>query len=137
MEITPSEHTTDLKDILFDILKEKKVKEFTVSFDGSGDSGQIEDISLSDKILNAPVDGIKVSAGIQYSGGTATQLYEEAKYIRDVIDGVCYKVLEQVCGGWEINEGSYGEFKFDVKNRTVTLDFNERVMDVNSSEYTF
>lgn len=51
MKITPVETTVDLKDILFDLLAKEKVKKFSVTFDGSGDSGQIEDIDLEDNIL--------------------------------------------------------------------------------------
>ena len=39
--------------------------------------------------------------------------------------------------GWEINEGSYGTFSFDVLNRKISLEFNERVESVNTTEEIF
>jgi hypothetical protein len=37
------------------------------------------------------------------------------------IEEWCYKELEENFGGWEINEGSQGEFQFDFNEKTVTL----------------
>lgn len=139
MKIKLDGNTNDLKDIIFDILTENEVSKFTVSFDGSGDSGQIEDISseVPNKVLHKEVQGVRIPNGTRYSQGKPEIIWEEAKTVEDVIQSVCYQVLEQVCGGWEIDDGSYGEFTFDVKNRKVSLDFNERISDVRSSEYSF
>lgn len=137
MKITPVETTVDLKDILFDLLAQEKINKFAVTFDGSGDSGQIEDVDLEDNILDKEVEGVRIPNGWQYSTEGKTRIYDDAKTIRDIVDGICYDVLEQVAGGWEINSGSYGTFIFDVKKRKVSLDFNERIEDVNNSEYEF
>jgi hypothetical protein len=40
-------------------------------------------------------------------------------------------------GGWENNEGAYGEFTFDVAQRTITLDYNERVETSEYSQHMF
>lgn len=137
MKLTPDAHTTDLKDIVFDLMEEKKIESFTVNFDGSGDSGQVDCISLPDEVIEEKVSGVKVPNGIRYSSTGTEQMYEDADKISDVIEAVCYQILEQVCSGWEINDGSFGEFTFNVKKRKVSLDFNERVTDVNSSTYSF
>lgn len=135
----PTVHLTEeqkaSRDIILDILSTKKVKSFTVTFDGSGDSGQIEDITLKDSLLESNVIGATVSAGTVWtSEGSVKQINTEPT-MREVIEELCYAVLEGVCGGWEINEGSYGEFVFDVIKRKVRLDFNERIESVNSTEY--
>jgi len=137
MKVNLAPHSEDLKDIVFDFLDERGVDTFTVRFDGSGDSGQIEDIELDKELLENKLDGIKVPNGIRYSQNGAEQLWTEARNLEKVIESVCYQVLEQVCSGWEINDGSYGEFTFDVKKRKVSLDFNERITDVRSSTYKF
>ena len=41
-------------------------------------------------------------------------------------DLVAYDFLSETHGGWENNDGAYGEFSFDVAARTITLDYNER-----------
>ena len=35
-------------------------------------------------------------------------------------------VLSDTHGGWENNDGAYGEFCFDASARTIHLEFNER-----------
>jgi hypothetical protein len=40
-------------------------------------------------------------------------------------------------GGWENNEGAHGTFEFDVANRTVSLEFNERFVDTTTYNHTF
>ena len=37
-----------------------------------------------------------------------------------------YDFLSDTHGGWENNDGAYGEFCFDASARTVHLEFNER-----------
>jgi hypothetical protein len=46
--------------------------------------------------------------------------------VADAVERVIYDCLEQAHCGWEDNEGAYGEFTFDVVNRKITLDYNER-----------
>jgi hypothetical protein len=137
-KITTKQQTQDNKDILFDLLENKKIEKFEVYFDGSGDSGQIENISLDSKILKKKVVGAILSAGNVYDPITKTtsQKWEKDVDVEGLIQGICYEVLEDSFGGWEINDGSYGSFNFDVKKRKMTLEMNERVMEVNTEEFT-
>ena len=57
--------------------------------------------------------------------------------VRDAIESLAYDFLEQTHGGWENNEGVYGEFTFDVAQRTITLDYNERVETSEYSQHMF
>jgi hypothetical protein len=52
---------------------------------------------------------------------------------KDAIEKLVYDLLEQTYSGWEDNQGAYGDFLFDVSERTITLNFNERI---ETSEYT-
>lgn len=63
----------------------------TLRYNGSGDSGYIEDY------------------------------FEEGGSVPSYVADWCYQQLENLHGGWEINEGSSGEFKFDIKNNLVEL----------------
>ena len=51
--------------------------------------------------------------------------------------GLVPNALAQTHGGWENNEGAYGEFTFDVAQRTITLDYNERVETSEYSQHMF
>jgi hypothetical protein len=57
--------------------------------------------------------------------------------IREAIEHVAYDFLSETHDGWENNEGAFGEFTFDVAKRTVTLDFNYRIIDSEHSQHVF
>jgi len=46
--------------------------------------------------------------------------------VHEAVETLVYDFLRQVHSGWEINDGAYGEFTFDVAERTIKLDYNER-----------
>ena len=64
----------------------------TVKYNGSGDSGYIE-----------------------------SSFEETADGVPTAMEDWCYRQLENNFGGWEINEGSDGEFKFNFHNMTIEL----------------
>lgn len=85
---------------LIDILSEEQENEILyLKYNGGGDSGFIED---------------------SFDGG-----YQVPKEVEQW----CYDQLESLHGGWEINEGSDGNFEFDLKNGIINLNhtFNEEV----------
>jgi hypothetical protein len=49
--------------------------------------------------------------------------------LREAIEELCYSYLEQDYGGWENNDGAFGEFIFDVATRKIGLEFNSRFTD--------
>jgi hypothetical protein len=78
--------------------KIKVPKELTINFEGSGDSGYLND-NFENTILTLPAS----------------------------IEDWCYQTLENGFGGWEMNEGSSGNFVFDLKEKTITLNYYENV----------
>ena len=44
----------------------------------------------------------------------------------DVVEQLAYDFLSDTHGGWENNDGAYGEFCFDAGARCIHLEFNER-----------
>jgi hypothetical protein len=133
-------------DIVFDLLGGVGVESFLVGFDGGGDDGQVEGVAeikpsrkkvveAAQNLLGDPVEGARVSDGERWSPSGVEKLWKSDPTMAQMIDSVCYEALEKVCSGWEINEGSYGVFLFDVKKRTVSLDFNERVIESNLTQY--
>lgn len=65
-------------------------KILTLYYNGSGDSGYIDDF------------------------------FSESSSVPSDVEDWVYRKLESCCGGWEINEGSQGKFVFDLINKTVT-----------------
>lgn len=135
--LSAGEHIQDSKDLVFDILEKEGIASFEVEFDGSGDSGQIEGISLDKELLEKNMKGCKVKNGKRWDPQTNSwsPVWEENVTLEGLIEGVCYEVLEENFGGWEIDDGSYGTFSFDVKKRKVSLTMNERITDAKTSEY--
>lgn len=85
-------------------LKEEEVYVGKVEFNGGGDSGEVYGYLEADH-TNVDLD-------------------------RD-IENFLYNWLENFYGGWEINEGSHGDFVFDLKENKIFLNFyehsNERI----------
>jgi hypothetical protein len=131
--------------LLFDTLEESRVASIEVTFDGCGDSGQIETITYEDhrgKEVSEPQLVVKGSfTGKHHEWDDKKKKFVEVGggegKVRDIIEQICYDKLEASHGGWEINEGSYGTFLFNVLNRKVDLEFNERIEEVRSSEESF
>jgi hypothetical protein len=122
------------KQAVFDVVEAAGITTITVTFEGEGDSGQIEDVSAykGDAAVDVPPTTIRWHRGwIGEQEQTADLPLEEA--IRDL----CWDYLSEEHGGWENNDGGYGEFTLDVPTRTVTLEFNGRFTDVHTSTHTF
>jgi len=123
------------KAALFDVLAAAGIVTVTVRFDGYGDSGQIEDIEAcaTDTIVELPPDRIEITEPLYDGSG----LERSTPSVRDVIEKFAYDFLEETHGGWENNEGAYGDFTFDVESRTITLEYNERMMTSEYSQHAF
>jgi hypothetical protein len=120
------------KSILFDTLAVAGITHVFVHFDGYGDSGQIEDIEAKagDEIVELPEERIEIADPIWGSAEIARQTHT----IGEAIEHMAYAFLRQTHEGWENNDGAYGDFTFDVVERTIALDFNERY--TSSENYT-
>jgi hypothetical protein len=129
-EILPANKTA-----FFDALAAAEVRSITVQFDGYGDSGQIEEIEIDSPkpqvaLLDAEIEFAQPTPdchGVAHSSMT----------IREAIEHFVYGFLRDTHAGWEIDEGAYGEFKFDVASRRITLAYNERFTESEFSEHTF
>jgi hypothetical protein len=119
------------KDALFDALHSAGITSILVHFDGCGDSGQIEDIDVvvGDQPADFPPQSIALLR-VDWGESEATQ---SQCSVRDAVETLAYDFLQETHAGWENNEGAYGDFTFDVAQRTITLDYNERI---ETSEYT-
>ena len=62
---------------------------------------------------------------LKYNGGGDSGYiesnFESGQPVPPEIEEWCYQELEENFGGWEINEGSQGEFQFDFNEKTVIL----------------
>ena len=62
---------------------------------------------------------------LKYNGGGDSGYlesdFENRTPVPTEVENWCYQQLEENFGGWEINEGSQGEFQFDFNEKTVIL----------------
>jgi hypothetical protein len=121
------------KAIVFAALAEAGIHKVTVEYDGSGDSGQIEDVAA----WNAG------DTRIQFPSEINIQLISEIpehplpeQSFEAAVETLAWDYLE-IYSGWENNDGAFGTFVFDVPARTVTLEHNERYTEVNTTSHEF
>lgn len=119
------------KAALFDALAAAGITSVLVHFDGYGDSGQIEDIDVMAGDQPAKLPSCEIELASIAHDSDAVEQYKLT--VRQAIENQVYDLLRETHCGWENNEGAYGDFTFNVAERTITLDYNERV---ESSEYT-
>jgi hypothetical protein len=97
-------------------LKQKYNLTGTISiiYDGSGDSGYIEEISSDPE-------------------------REIVSREREDLKNLAYDVLEKKYAGWEINEGSCGTITIDFDDNTIEIEHNEKIerYDTTNSNETF
>ncbi|OJY71591.1 MAG: hypothetical protein BGP16_13380 [Sphingobium sp. 66-54] len=109
---------------LFACLASAGITLVTVTFDGYGDSGQIEDVAafIRDQPAELPGGTVEVRM-LDYGTDQPVANYLSAG---EAIENLAYDLLRQTHCGWENNDGAYGEFTFDVAAGTIALDYNER-----------
>jgi hypothetical protein len=129
-EVLPANKTA-----LFDALAAAGITTVIVNFDGCGDSGQVEMIEAKagDDVIPLPTVQIEIASAVWGS----TTIDRQTRPLEEAIEILVYDVLNQNHGGWENNDGAYGEYTFDVAERTITLDYNERRMESDYSQHVF
>jgi Family of unknown function (DUF6878) len=132
---TPAEETrTHNKKLIFAALAEAGVTKVSIEFDGAGDSGQIEEILA----WNAAGDTIPLPSDrkLQLTSPAPGNPPVETT-LQEAVETLAYDYLEDTHPGWEINDGAFGTFVFDVPARSITLEHNERYTEVHTSAHEF
>ena len=123
------------KTAVFDALAAAGITIVVVAFDGYGDSGQSETIEAKagDEVAALPSGAVEITSAVwgevEFDRTTMT--------VRDAIERLAYDFLQEAHDGWENSDGAYGDFTFDVAERTITLDYNERHMESDHSTHVF
>ena len=98
-------------------------------------SGQIENIEAKagDAVVAMPAGEVEIAEAIWDQAEPSRSPVS----IADAIERLAYDLLERTHCGWENNDGAYGDFTFDVAERTITLDYNERYTASEYSQHVF
>lgn len=123
------------KAALLDALELAGVTRVVVSFDGYGDSGQIENVEA--QAGEDPVTMPGVAIEIAEAVWDQTEPKRASVSISDAVESLAYDVLEKTHCGWENGDGAYGDVIFDVAEGAITLDYNERYTASENYTHTF
>ncbi len=124
------------KAALFDALQAAGITRVSVVFNGEGDSGQIESVdafNAENTIIPLPA----VTITLQHVVWEGLSIETKELPVTEVIEQMTYQFLGMTNGGWQNNDGAYGDVSFDVAERTITLDINERFVDSTNSVHVF
>lgn len=113
------------KAALFEALASAGIHTVVVTFDGSGDAGQIEslDAFTGDNVVTPLPDHTVAFTEVVWDG---LQALTQQRGIAEVIETMANTFLAQTHDAWEDGDGAYGDFTFTVDGQTITLDYNER-----------
>ena len=124
------------KRALFDALALAGIQSVVVTFDGYGDSGQIESVeALADSNQTMDIPPVAIELREVLSDGPTVAIGPRS--IREAIEIMTYELLEQTHDGWENDEGGHAEFTFDVARQTIVLDYEERYTASNEYWHKF
>lgn len=123
------------KDTLFAAMRAVGITEIIVTFDGAGDSGQIEDIDArrGDAVVPMPDTAITLA---QVSWGIS-EISTSSMSLSEAVEALAYDLLSDSHGGWENCDGAFGEFHFDAEAGTILLDYNERFTSSEQYNHSF
>lgn len=89
------------------------------------DNTEIVEIAFKDLFENPDIKSENGPLILRYQGssdsGYLEDYFESGEPVPSSVENLCYDFLEQTHGGWEINEGSNGQFVFDLVNKTISL----------------
>ena len=124
---------------LLNLLKSVGITKVRAVYDGCGDEGQIGGIGY-DKGSEESIDHqifakmtIKSDQPLWTHGGWSSKTHQIA--ICDAVPNMFYDVLEDAVGGWELDDGSFGELTWDLTTDQIKIAHNDRFTEIDHREY--
>ena len=110
---------------IFAILAAAGMAMVLIRFDGSGDSGQIEEMEARDaKGISLPITDTPVNMLVLPWGEDIPK--SQTVPLGQAVENITYHLLGSAHPGWENGDGAFGEFTFDVAAGTIRLDHYDR-----------
>jgi len=129
------------KQPLLAALRQLGAKSVVITYAGSGDSGQIESLTVHDSQeqelnLDAVMITVLQSEGIFGDDGFREHTEPRTQPLKDALESFVYDWLEDTQPGWEINDGSSGECTIDVEEGRFSLDHTNYYTESSSHGYS-
>ena len=131
------------KETVFADLKALGVNHVMVDYDGSGDSGQVNDVvaykSTADTADQTNANGTMHQNAVIRA---MTRLLTEDEVVLNQelntrIKDLCWDYLESTFPGWEINDGASGNFTLDVESGRIQLTHSAYFIGSETTEHEF
>ena len=143
MQITMKDDALNVWRKVLSTCRSANYAQIVVTFDGCGDSGQIEDMDFqfnNDPPLKHPatrsVGVFDVREGFEHHEGKWQPIIKQKELtLADALEIITYDILNTNISGWEINEGTSGTVTYDIDTGAIKCEFSEHV--VNTIEGTF
>jgi hypothetical protein len=128
------------------------VSQITFEYDGSGDSGDMDYVSVTIVPTQEQVDDCFKSGsrpGNEITSATQPKTIRFDDFIAErkkekkplVTPKMCDQLLDEAFsllpGGWEINDGSYGTVIIDTAKETIEVEHNERYTEVRTETFNY
>lgn len=128
------------KELLRAVMQTLGITSIAVEFDGSGDSGQVEGVTVvpatkQDQFENTQTKVFRAKYFCSIAG-TKVEEEEAACSAPELAEDFAYDVLEHHHDGWEINDGAYGTIIIHADGRG-SIEYNQRVMETEYEETEF
>lgn len=122
-------------------LRQLGAKSLVITYAGSGDSGQIESLTVRDaheEELNLGAATVTVlhSEGIFGDDGFRDRTEPRTQPLKEALESFVYDWLEDTQPGWEINDGSSGDCTIDVDDARFKLDHTTYYTESYSEGYS-
>lgn len=126
---------------MFDQLRKAGATEVVIYFDGSGDSGSIESVS----IYNADRQQVQVDQTVIYPKEKSTwiddrwvnEIEHKEIPILEALEAYCYDELEKTQVDWYNNDGGFGEMRISLSDTvSVELEVNQRYTEYHTTTFS-
>jgi hypothetical protein len=122
-------------------LKLMEISEITISFSGSGDDGNIDEIYVDGVAVNKRTETIvaHTESGSYVGGVWQSKEVMTALPLREIITRIADDILEKCGDDWVNNDGGFGEItiKLDTDEPYIHLDMNVRFTDSELHQYDY
>lgn len=145
MKITVKDDALNVWRKVLSVCKASDYARIVVTFDGCGDSGQIEDMDFQFNDSMPPKHPATLSIGVfdvqegfaHHEGRWEPIIKQKELTLADALETVTYDILNENIPGWEINEGTSGTINYDIATGVIRCEFNERVVNIVEGTFDF
>ena len=111
------------------------------SYDGSGDSGSIDDIMLTYADSRVITSEARTQSFYQFVNEKVDAVPADkqifTKKIADAFENALWKMLTDNFGGWENNDGASGDIDINVETGKIEIEHNQRYTEINTTSKEF